>query len=69
MPNNASNLLMPLVVVFSSASVLLIAPLTLSAIILSLASSTSISFSSSSSSSPSALLSASLTNASYASRY
>jgi hypothetical protein len=70
MLNNASSLLIPLAVVFSSASVLLIALLTLSAIILSLflTLSISVSFSSSYSSSLYALLLASLTNASYALR-
>jgi hypothetical protein len=70
MLNNASSSLLPLVVVFSSASVLLIALLTLSAIILSLSLTLSISVSSPSfcSSSLYALLLASLTNASYALR-
>jgi hypothetical protein len=70
MLNNASSSLIPLVVVFSSASVLLIALSTLSAIILSLSLTLPISVSSSSSYSSSlyTLLLASLTNASYASR-
>jgi hypothetical protein len=72
MLNNASSSLIPLAAVFSSALVLLIASLILSTIILSLflslTLSISVSFSSSYSSSPRALLLASLTYASYASR-
>jgi hypothetical protein len=73
MLNNASGSLIPLAVVFSSALVLLIALLILSAIILFLflflTLSISVSSPSSYFSSSRALLLASLTNASYASRY
>jgi hypothetical protein len=70
MLNNASSLLIPLAVVFSSASVLLIALSTLSAIILFLFLTLPIFVSSSSSYSSSlyTLLLASLTNSFYASR-
>jgi hypothetical protein len=68
MLDNASSSLVPLAVVFSSASVSSIASSTLSAIISSSSSPISVSSLSSCSSSPCALLSASLSNASYASR-